>query len=589
MPKTAAAGTENVGGCKLESPTLDKVLHASIGRLTGGISPAALSLAYTDWIQHLIASPDKQLELAHAAAVNLMCFIGETAKETVPLIGSDALALPVNGDKRFNNEGWKRCPFNLFAAAHLLTERWWQTATTGLSGVSKHHEAVVSFIAQQMIDVVSPANFVATNPELLEETFQQGGMNLLKGALNFLEDARRIQAGEKPVGVEKFQVGRNIAVTPGKVIARNRLMELIQYAPATGMVHAEPLLIVPAWIMKYYILDLSPRNSLVRYLVDKGHTVFMISWKNPDSEDRDLDFEDYYRLGVLAALDAIEAIVPGRSIHAAGYCLGGTLLATAAAALARDGDKRLKTITLFAAQTDFTEAGELMLFIDDAEVSFLEDLVSERGYLDARQMASAFQLLRSNDLIWSRMMHEYLMGEREPMFDLMAWNADTTRMPYRMHSTYLRRLFLNNELAEGHFTIGGRPVSLRDIRVPIFAVSTLADHVAPWRSVYKIQALTDADVTFVLSNGGHNVGIVNPPGNPKRFHQIATHKESENYIDPDSLQKSAIHHKGSWWSCWQSWLVRNSSEGRVPPPRTGDEEKGFPVLCDAPGTYVLAQ
>ena len=292
---------------------------------------------------------------------------------------------------------------------------------------------------------------------------------------------------------------------------------------------------------------------------------------------------------MLAALDAIEAIVPGRSIHAAGYCLGGTLLATAAAALARDGDKRLKTITLFAAQTDFTEAGELMLFIDDAEVSFLEDSMSERGYLDARQMASAFQLLRSNDLIWSRMMHEYLMGEREPMFDLMAWNADTTRMPYRMHSTYLRRLFLDNELAEGHFMIGGRPVSLRDIRVPIFAVSTLADHVAPWRSVYKIQALTDADVTFVLSNGGHNVGIVNPPGNPKRFHQIATHKESENYIDPDSWQKSAIRHKGSWWSCWQSWLVRNSSEGRVSPPGTGDEEQGFPVLCDAPGTYVLAQ
>ena len=285
MPKTAATGAGEASGCKLEFPAMDKVLHASIGRLTGGISPVALSLAYTDWIQHLIASPDKQLELAHAAAVNLMRFIGETAKETVPLTGSDALVLPVNSDKRFNNEGWKRWPFNLFAAAHVLTERWWQTATTGLSGVSKHHEAVVSFIAQQMIDVVSPANFVATNPELLEETFRQGGMNLLKGALNFLEDARRIQAEEKPVGVEKFLVGRNIAVTPGKVIARNRLMELIQYAPATGMVHAEPLLIVPAWIMKYYILDLSPQNSLVRYLVDKGHTVFMISWKNPGSQE----------------------------------------------------------------------------------------------------------------------------------------------------------------------------------------------------------------------------------------------------------------------------------------------------------------
>jgi len=583
MPKTAAADAG------LEFPKMDKVLHASIGRLTGGVSPAALSLAYTDWIQHLIASPDKQLELARAAVLNLMCFIGETAKGTVPPIGGDALALPANSDKRFKDEGWKRFPFNLFAAAHLLTERWWKTATTELPGVSKHHEAVVSFVAQQMLDVVSPANFIATNPELLDETFRQGGMNLLKGALNFLEDARRIQTGEKPVGMEKFQVGRNIAVTPGKVIARNRLMELIQYAPATGTVYAEPILIVPAWIMKYYILDLSPQNSLVRYLVDKGHTVFMISWKNPDSEDRDLDFEDYYRLGVVAALDAIAAIAPGRSIHAAGYCLGGTLLATAAAALARDGDERLKTITLFAAQTDFTEAGELMLFIDDAEVSFLEDTMSERGYLDARQMAGAFQLLRSNDLIWSRMMHEYLMGEREPMFDLMAWNADTTRMPYRMHSTYLRRLFLNNELAEGHFTISGRPVSLRDIRVPIFAVSTLADHVAPWRSVYKIQALTDADVTFVLSNGGHNVGIVNPPGNPKRFHQIATHEESENYIDPDSWQKSAIRHQSSWWPCWQSWLMQNSSEARVPPPRMGDEDKGFPVLCDAPGTYVLAQ
>jgi polyhydroxyalkanoate synthase len=589
MPKCAAAGADEASAGKLPFPPMDKALHASIGRLTGGVSPAALSLAYTDWIQHLVASPDKQLELAYAVAANLMRFMGEVAKEAVPRESEGALDLPVSGDRRFHHEGWKRWPFNLFAEAYLLNQRWWEAATTGLPGVSRHHEAVTSFIAQQMLDVVSPANFIATNPELLEATLRQGGMNLVKGALNFLEDWRRIQTGKKAVGVEKFQVGRNIAVTSGKVVARNRLMELIQYAPATGTVHAEPILIVPAWIMKYYILDLSPENSLVKYLVGKGHTVFMVSWKNPESGDRDLDFEDYYRLGVQDALDAIEAIVPDRQIHAAGYCLGGTLLATAAAALARDGDKRLKTVTLFAAQTDFTEAGELMLFIDDAEVSFLEDSMSERGYLDAKQMAGAFQLLRSNDLIWSLMMHDYLMGEREPMFDLMAWNADTTRMPYRMHSTYLRRLFLDNELAEGHFTIGGRPVSLRDIRVPLFTVSTLADHVAPWRSVYKIQALTDADVTFLLSNGGHNAGIVNPPGNPKRFHQIATHKESENYIDPDSWQKNAAHHEGSWWSCWQSWLVRNSSDGRVPAPKMGAEDKGFSVLYDAPGTYVLVQ
>ena len=586
MQKTLTISGENSDAPKLQLPPMDKALHAAIGRVTGGISPAALSLAYTDWLQHLLASPDKQVELANAAAGNLLRLVGAIAGAGAQQEDDARAASPARGDKRFSHEGWGHWPFNLFATAYLLNQHWWQTATTGLSGVSRHHEAVVSFIAKQMLDVVSPANFIPTNPELLEATYRQGGMNLMKGALNLFEDWRRVQAGEKPVGAERFQVGRNIAITPGKVIARNRLMELIQYAPATATVHAEPILIVPAWIMKYYILDLSPENSLVKYLVGKGHTVFMVSWKNPDSEDRDLNFEDYYRLGVMAAFDAIGAIVPNQRIHAAGYCLGGTLLAIAAAAMARDADHRLATITLFAAQTDFTEAGELMLFIDDAEVSFLEDTMAERGYLDAQQMASAFQLLRSNDLFWSRMVHDYLMGEREPMFDLMAWNADTTRMPCRMYSTYLRRLFLNNELAEGHFEIGGRPVSLRDIRVPVFAVSTLADHVAPWRSVYKIQALTDADVTFVLSNGGHNAGIVNPPGNPKRFHQIAAHKESENTIDPDSWQKSTMHHQGSWWSCWQAWLVRNSSEGRIAPPQMGATEKGFAVLYDAPGTYV---
>jgi len=338
----------------------------------------------------------------------------------------------------------------------------------------------VSFVARQMLDVVSPANFLLTNPEVLETTFQQGGMNLVRGAMNFWEDQRRVAEGKKPVGAEAFQVGRDVAVTPGKVVARNRLMELIQYTPATDRVYREPVLIVPAWIMKYYILDLSPANSLVKFLVDQGHTVFILSWKNPTGEDRDLGMEDYHRLGVMAALNTVSAIVPGQPVHAAGYCIGGTQLAIAAAAMARDADTRLASLTLLAAQTDFTEAGELMLFIDEAQVSFLEDMMAERGYLDTRQMAGAFQILRSNDLIWSAMVQSYLKGERPPMFDLMAWNADATRMPYHMHSDSLRRLFLNNALATGHFEIDGRPVSLRDIRVPIFAVSTISDHVAPW-------------------------------------------------------------------------------------------------------------
>jgi polyhydroxyalkanoate synthase subunit PhaC len=296
--------------------------------------------------------------------------------------------------------------------------------------------------------------------------------------------------------------------------------------------------------------------------------------------------EDYRQLGVKAALDAVTAIVPESGVHAAGYCLGGTLLATAAAAMARDGDRRLKSLTMFAAQTDFSEAGELTLFIDEGQVQFLEDIMAEKNYLDGKQMSGAFQLLRSNDLFWSAAVHEYLMGERPPMIDLMAWNADTTRMPYRMHSEYLRGFFLRNDLAEGRFEAAGKVVSLRDIHAPIFAVSTITDHVAPWRSVYKIQMLTDADVTFVLSNGGHNAGIVSPPGHPHRHFQIATHKENDIYIDPDSWQTSTVRQEGSWWPCWDDWLDRHSSK-KTTPPCMGSPENGYAPLADAPGTYVL--
>jgi polyhydroxyalkanoate synthase len=315
--------------------------------------------------------------------------------------------------------------------------------------------------------------------------------------------------------------------------------------------------------MKYYILDRSRENSLVRYLVSKGHTVFVVSWKNPGSDERDLGMADYRRLGVMAALDAVTAICPEQRIHGVGYCLGGTLLSIAAAAMGRDGDERLASLTLLAAQTDFSEAGELMLFIDEDQVRLLEDIMAVKGYLDTRQMAGAFQLLRSKDLIWSAMVRSYLAGERPPMFDMMAWNADGTRMPARMHSEYLRRLFLDNDLAGGRYSVDGQPVSLTDIHIPVFAVSTQKDHVAPWRSVYKIQWLTRAEVTFVLSSGGHNAGIVSPPGHPRRVHQISTIQRGEPFVDPDGWQAEAVHHDGSWWPCWQGWLDRHSGE-RVP-------------------------
>jgi len=565
----------------------DRSLQASIARLTGGLSPAALAQAYLDWATHLAYAPGKRLQLVDKAIRKAIRFAtyalrGIVDGQMVPCIE------PLPQDQRFVSENWQRWPYSLIHQAFLLQQQWWHNATTDVRGISKCHQDMVEFGARQFLDMVSPSNFLSTNPDLLRHTISKGGMNLVSGILNLVEDWERSVSGKKPIGNERFVVGRDVAASPGKIIYRNRLIELIQYLPATDMVRPEPVLIVPAWIMKYYILDLSPWNSLVSFLTGQGFTVFMVSWRNPGPEDRDLGMDDYRVLGVVSALDAVNTIIPNQKVHAVGYCLGGTLLSIAAAAMARDGDNRLETITLFAAQTDFTEAGELMLFINESQLAFLDDMMWEQGFLDSRQMAGAFQMLRSNDLLWSRIVHEYLMGKRQPMTDLMAWNADATRMPYRMHSDYLRQLFLDNDLAEGRFVAAGKPVALTDIRAPIFAVGTQRDHVAPWRSTYKIHLYTDTEVTYVLTTGGHNAGIVSEPGHKGRRFQVMTRKSNDHYLDPDTFLMEAARKDGSWWPEWTTWLDAHSGE-QIDPPPIGAVDLGYPPLSEAPGSYVLEE
>ncbi len=565
------------------SGNADRLLHATIGKFTGGLSPAALSSAWLDWAMHLAGSPSKQAEIVEMGVRQwerlghlLMHAQGETCEHCIE---------PLPQDPRFRDPAWDQMPYSVIYQSFLLGQQWLSITMRGVRGVTKHHEQVLDYTTRQAMDYFSPSNFPFTNPEVMKVIQETNGENLAKGLRNWQEDVERTILGAPPAGAENYVVGKNLAITPGKVVLRNELMELIQYSPATPRVHAEPVLMVPAWIMKYYILDLSPGNSLVKYMVEKGHTVFMISWKNPGPEDRNLCMDDYLRHGVMAAVDAVSKVMPKRKIHALGYCLGGTLLSIAAAAMARDGDKRLASMTLLAAQTDFTEPGELALFIDDSQLTFLEDQMWEKGFLDSTQMSGAFQLLRSVDLVWSSLVKQYLKGERTPVNDLMSWNADGTRMPYRMHTEYLRSLFLHNDLASGRFKVWGKPIALPDIDIPIFCVGTVTDHVAPWRSVYKIHLLTHAEVTFCLTTGGHNVGVVNPPSpESKRRYKMHTRPMGGDYLDPEAFEQNTPDSPGSWWTAWEHWIAGKSS-GKVAPPKFGGA--AFKPIGEAPGKYVF--
>ena len=568
---------------RYSTKSIDRAANAHLARFTLGVTPYGMASTFFTWGAHLMGAPGKQAQLAEKAARKAMRF-GVYTNQLTRDPNTPGCIEPLPHDHRFDHESWQQWPYNLIHQSFLLTQQWWYNAACDIDGVTERDEHVVSFVTRQMLDMASPSNFIATNPEVASATLNEGGGNLMRGMQNFLEDWERAISGKPAVGAEEFVPGRDVATTPGKVVFRTHLLELIQYAPQTDSVHAEPILIIPAWIMKYYILDLSPHNSLVGHLVEQGYTVFMVSWRNPTAEDRDMGMADYID-AVEEAFDAVGAIVPDQKVHGMGYCLGGTLMSAKAAQMARDGQDKLASLTLLATQVDFTEPGELQLFISESEVTFLENMMWDQGYLDTKQMAGAFQLLRSADLIWSRYTHDYLMGERQDMFDLMAWNDDATRLPYRMHSEYLRKLYLGNELAQGQYHIDEQPVTLDAIDVPLFCVSTTSDHIAPWQSVYKLHLLTQPAVTFVLTSGGHNAGIVSEPGHKGRSFHIHTTGAEDPYVPPETWETMAETHEGSWWPALVDWLDARSSPDETPPPTLGTRD--HPPREPAPGTYVF--
>jgi polyhydroxyalkanoate synthase len=502
------------------------------------------------------------------------------------LMGQSAppVAEPLHGDRRFKHEDWREnFLYDYIKQSYLIAARHLHQTVGKVEGLDEQAAKKVDFYTRQYIDALSPTNFLLTNPEVMRETVASGGQNLVKGLNNLLEDLSRGDGEQLRVRMTDetaFQLGVNIATTPGSVVFQNDLIQLIQYAPAEGTVWRRPLLIVPPWINKYYILDLRENNSFVKWAVEQGHTVFVISWVNPDARLAHKRFEDYLNEGVLAAVDAIGRATGEGRVNAIGYCLGGTLLACALGYLAARGDERIASATFFASMLDFAEAGELEVFIDEQQISALEKRMLERGYLEGSEMATTFNMLRSNDLIWSFVVNNYLMGRDPFPFDLLYWNSDSTRMPAAMHSYYLRNMYLKNRLAQpGGIELDGVAINLGRVKTPLYFVSTLEDHIAPWRSTYAGARLFDSEARFVLGGSGHIAGIINPPAAKKYGYWTNARLPA----DAEQWLKGAAQHPGSWWTDWAQWVARHAGE-RVPARVPGKGK--LKVIEPAPGSYV---
>jgi polyhydroxyalkanoate synthase subunit PhaC len=556
--------------------------QASGGGL-GMADPSNVGGTFMEMTTRLMADPAKLANAHMALWQDYMDLWESTARR---MMGEDtaATAMPEKDDRRFKDTAWEEIEiFNFIKQSYLLTSRWVRSTVADVEGLDEETSRKADFYTRQFVDALSPSNFVMTNPEVLRATIESRGENLIKGIENLLDDLERGkgQLDIRMTDPDAFDVGHNVAVSPGKVVFRNALMELIQFAPTTKTVCQRPLLIIPPWINKYYILDLREDNSFVRWATEQGHTVFVISWVNPDAALADKSFEDYLTEGTLTALDAVEKATGEKRINAIGYCIGGTLFAAMLAVMAARGDKRIASATFFATMIDFADPGELAVFIDEDQITALETRMNEKGYLEGRDMASSFSMLRANDLIWSFVVNNYLLGKKPFPFDLLYWNSDSTRMPAAMHSFYLRKMYLENKLVEpGALEFAGVPIDLGSIAVPSYVVATREDHIAPWRSAYAPARLFGGPVRFVLSASGHIAGIINHPDAGKYCYWT----KARTAKTPEAWLKGAARHDGSWWPDWDKWVKRHAGRQDVAARTPGAGP--LKALAEAPGTYV---
>lgn len=544
------------------------------------MDPAEITRAFQQVWLNALSNPDRfwtnynnfVQEYTQLMTTTALKFWG-IEKDVEPVI------MPEKGDKRFSVPDWQQNPlFDALKQGYLLVATTLLKTASEMQGLDEKQKRKMIFYLRQFLDAISPTNYTFTNPQVIHETITTGGKNLVSGIEHLLQD---IEAGQiKMTDTGAFKPGRNLALTPGQVIYRNKLIELLQYTPSTDKVYAIPLLFIPPWINKYYILDMQPQNSLIKFLVDNGFTVFVISWKNPDVSMEDTSFDDYLTLGPLAAFEVIKEITGSQKVNPIGYCIGGTLLSMALPYLKAKGDETANSATFFVSLQDFTEVGDTSVFIDEPQVAYVEGQMMERGYLDSRSMATMFNMLRANDLIWSNVVNNYLLGKEPPAFDLLYWNNDGTRMTRDAHSFYLRNTYLENNLIKPHkIVLKGVPIDLSQIHQDIYAVGTQQDHIVPWKSAWRITQLASGQARFVLGGSGHIAGIINPPSKGRGYW---TNDKPVN--NADSWFESAEHHDGSWWTDWLEWLKPRSGE-QVDPPAMGGHK--YPSITPAPGSYVL--